>query len=376
MGISLIVSRSLFAALLTCGWWGLPGVCSRHAPTVTRQEFAAAMAQVQRGMSKEEILRILGKPDDVRPRMESDPSITADPVVAEAWCYGTGGPGTFPTLGNVEFGEDGKVLWRRGGEGTPPRPSVITEPRLRSALRALDSASALEGVAFDPLAVVRAVNELLPLGKEAALAAITEYARVCPHNAFGQDQGGFLVLRCLFDPPCDAVYVPPVVDLNEVFYGRPGPQRVIQAGRMLPLDLQETGVRLSDEPDAPPRYPILILDDVPLMLVGRCLLLVDPYHANIQEHVEFCRAHCDLRKGPMRPSCDPVAVLEKLKASPYYAFSDGDGMILRQLARLMAPVLGPDVQAASNAGVSEMKEVLSRPRVRWDPDRNTYVRSE
>ncbi|RYG44928.1 hypothetical protein EON79_13810, partial [bacterium] len=135
-----------------------------------RGEFNRSLAQVEEGMTKVEVVRILGTPDDVQmPRHRW--TGRGDTV----WGYGTNGHGSLPTLGHIRF-MDGKVL-DKPCSITDPIQNLPSEPELRGILRSLNRE--LEPcLSFDPLGLIRAANLLLPLGKERAIAVMIQYERL------------------------------------------------------------------------------------------------------------------------------------------------------------------------------------------------------
>src|SRR5690606_8565868 len=104
----------------------------------------------------------------------------------------------------------------------------------------LDQAATMTVEDYNPARVIHAVNALVPLGKEAALDQISSYLKA--HGQPAEVQGLFWVLRVLFDVPADRSF-PPV--------------RIGQPNIPPPAD-----------PGALPRFPILIVRDIPLLVVS------------------------------------------------------------------------------------------------------------
>ncbi len=84
-----------------------------HAQAVepTRAEFAAAMAKITKDMKADEVLKLLGKPDDIRTRF--DPGGIVTYRTSEIWGYGTSGHLTFATLGSIYMTEGRVQYYRR-----------------------------------------------------------------------------------------------------------------------------------------------------------------------------------------------------------------------------------------------------------------------
>lgn len=193
-----------------------------------RQKFARALVRVAQslrespdperapsGMHKNQVLRLLGPPDEIRPTSRynfyADTGNKADisPVI---WCYGVEAPGEFPTLGRVVLDSNERVATVYGNFGAPCPPGVLPEKELRRLLSLLDrlpgSWDALGGQA-DPLVTIQAVNALQRLGKDRALAVVDEFFRLSlfqlrPREA-GSDvpYGLYPFLHTLFSIPAD-----------------------------------------------------------------------------------------------------------------------------------------------------------------------------
>ena len=124
---------------------------------------------------------------------------------------------------------------------------------------------------YDPGAVIDAVNALHALGKDEALLAVERRA----DEANDVPYGLFWVLRTLFDVPPDRGFPP-------VRLGQPD----------IPAPAQ---------PQRLPRFPVMIVNDVPLLAVRGYSLggMPEP----VQAHVDYFRAEGELRASPLsRPS--------------------------------------------------------------------------
>jgi len=171
--------------------------------------------------------------------------------------------------------------------------------------RALQSASSSAFAAYDPTPVIAAVNALLPLGKAGALDAVDAFlARkdlaADPHH------GLFLVLRVAFEAE---------------------PQPPMRLGGSQPPPPPSLA--------ALPRFPIMLVDDVPIMLVASYSLrgLAEPVAA----HVAYYRSHGALRGGPLRPVAGPDRMADyqaQYRAAYHAAPTDAEQEQIRgQLAR-------------------------------------------
>ena len=337
----------------------------------TRAEFTAAMGKIHEGMLEEEVLKILGKPDDVR--TQTDPGGISRVHTKEIWCYGTKSHLSFPTLGCVYIDEDGQSQESFGGQGQPP--DMFKEEELRDFLRLLNTAPGMQGYYYDPLPEIQIVNRLQPLGKAKALAAIAEYIRVSDSWSGARDPrcGMVLVLAVLFDLP-EGVY-----SYQAGRFGAPSPPP--------PKD-----------PNCIPRFPIAIVNDIPLMLVNGYVIAGGA--TPMENVVDFYRVHGYIRPAPLVPSNDPLAAITHLTNSPQWIYANtnlqqtgywleptGDAereqsMLQDQLLRLIDPVCrlplgvhgdqtlwGQPPQPTWENVVSN----VSALHIKWDRKQNTYV---
>lgn len=329
---------------------------------VDRAAFARALAKVKPGMDDVQVRELVGPPDDVK--TATDPGgITAARTV-EIWRYGTNGHLTFPTLGSIHMMADNTVQYVFGGRGEPPSKSMFAEADLRELLRVLDRAPSYNsGVHYDPLAIVRAVNALHPLGKSKAVAAIAEYLRVSSWLDDPGREGVFLVLRSLFQVPTAPGHMPTMM------VGAPSP-----AG---PKD-----------PKVLPRFPLVLIDDVPLLLVTGYMLAgrAEPP----EWHLAKFRKLGVLRAKPLRPTDDPVALADRLVGSPSTPFMQRTGleggwtraMIINQILTAMDTVFRLN---RSNHGArfgagkhidrrwQAIKTGAKKRRIRWDATTQRYT---
>ncbi len=340
----------------------------------TRAEFVAAMAKTKEGMTEKEVLDILGKPDDIRTQF--DPGGISRVHTKEIWCYGVKSHLSFPTLGCVYIDENARAQEVFGGKGQPPKPDMFTEDELRDLLRLLDTAPGLEGYSYNPLPVIQIVNTLQPLGKEKALAAIGEYIRVSDQwSSFeGPRSGLFLVLRVLFD-------VPKSVDPSQAgAFGAPSPPG--------PKD-----------PHRIPRFPIVLVDNIPLMLAGGYSL--EGMATPMEEVLAFFRDNGQLHPEPLVPSNDPLSAIVDLMSSKQWIYADTNlqesgglsfgsvedserekSMLMEQLLRLIDSVYRLPTDVYGNRlpcgeppepAWQKIASEVSALKIKWDPRQNMFV---
>jgi hypothetical protein len=241
-------------------------VATTAAATPNRAEFAKALAKVKPGQLAKDVRARLGAPDDVK--TEHDPGGITASRTTEVWRYGARGHLAFATLGTIHVQADGKVQYVFGDRGAPP--VGFGEADLRRLLELIDAVPSYNAQ-LDPLALIRAVDALQPLGKERALAAIDEYLRVSSSFDDGGREGVFLLLRALFDVP--AAGMPPMM----------------VGGAQVPTD-----------PAALPRFPLAIVDDVPLKLISGYSLAGEAEAP--ETDVAVFRKLGTLRAKPLAPS--------------------------------------------------------------------------
>ena len=243
-----------------------------------RVQFAKKLSEVRDGEKKGSVVRRLGRPDKVRRVPEPVPH-----PEDEIWCYGTDGK-SLATLGEVCF-RGSRVVWVAGGWGEPPSSDVISEEDLRAGMHFLHPGPEHAGY-NDPLHLIRVANYLQPLGKDKALAIIGEYARTLD---VGVDETWlFLLLRTLFDVPKP-----------------PGHMPNMYIGAMTPSPP-------NDRPSIP-RFPIIIVDDVPFSVLWGVTVGGSPQH--VLEHVDFFQKHGTIRAMKLHPPDDPYPSFQKLLAS-------------------------------------------------------------
>jgi hypothetical protein len=321
-------------------------------PTRTRRQFAEAINKIKEGMAQEQVVSLLGRPDDVRTQYDSGGHWSG--VAMDFWCYGTSGHLTPATLGQVCIDDNQRVQYVFG-KGTPPSDDLFQEDDLRELLRALDEVPSYNaGWKYNPRKVIRAVNLLQPLGKRRALAAIQEYLRIASHYS-GLDHGRkgvFLVLRVLFEVPQDPGYMP------RMGVGAPYPPE--------PKDKKLL-----------PRFPIVIRDDIPFIVVNGYSGSGEPQRP--ESHLTHFRKHGTLRSKPLVPTDKPFAALEKFAASYDEARRN---MLGEQILRLLDSVYRVEPEIHNNLlpfydiDAEEKRNKIVREvsalRIRWDTKLSQY----
>ena len=140
----------------------------------------------------------------------------------------------------------------------------------------LDLAASSDLTSYNPQRTIGAVNALIPLGKDGALAALSNYYREADLDADPR-HGLFWILRVLFEIPADPGYHPPV------HLGVPSPPE--------PQDLKKL-----------PRFPIVLIDDIPILTVTSYLLGGLP--ETVESHLEHFQLSGVIRTTLLRPTID------------------------------------------------------------------------
>ena len=156
----------------------------------------------------------------------------------------------------------------------------------------LSQAATVEFAEYHPGYVIEAVNALQPLGKDKALEEIESYLAATPP---GEDQFGlFWVLRVLFD-------VPEAQGFPEVRIGQPS-------------------IPPPDDSAQLPRYPIVIIQDVPLLAIQG--YFVGGFPQPVADHIAYFRSHGTIRAQPLSPSSDTASIKDEFAQKWQAAYGD------------------------------------------------------
>lgn len=278
----------------------LSTLTSRAAePLRDRREFAAAISKVNEGMSADDVLKLLGKPDDVITRRDTGFRDLYGSL--EIWRYGTAGHLRPATLGQITISEKHRVE-RIIGQGMPGPTPGLSEVQLRQFIEAIANVNTYaEGNFFNPRPLIRAVNLLQPVGKDAALAALEEFLRITPHRFADRGDAAMLVMHVLFDVPNEPTIFPGGV--------------VGEPGCMPPI----FGYADLDGMKATPRFPIAIEGGIPFLagqIVGFSRLSSKNAIPDADQHLAYFRKYGTIRREKLVPSDHPFDVLDSYLESP------------------------------------------------------------
>jgi hypothetical protein len=336
-----------------------------------RQQFALKLSTVHTDDTKEAVEKLLGKPDDILRAPDLVP-IKGD----EYWCYGTEGHKTFPTLGQIQFRKNRVFSVVGGGQpNTVPAAEIISEKDLRAALRFIYPGANFGGAkrlneipiggnrTCDPLHLIRVSNYLQVMGKPKAMTVLQEYHRL---GAGLDDQNWlFFLLRTLFEVPTS-----------------PGSMPDLRIGMMVPPP--------PTDPKMIPRFPIVLVDDIPFSLIWGTSLIGQAEPLSIQ--LEYFRRVGKIRRQKFFPPTDPYLSYEHLLGSKEWGYviqtlkkaeriRDQQGAVLLQVIALTRTVYdSPEAQRADP--VPDPSEYgrhhanFLRTTARWNESLQLYVRGD
>jgi hypothetical protein len=246
-----------------------------------------------------------------------------------------------------------------GSAGPTGAPSAVTEPgpadpdvqRISPLIAAVPSYQ----VPFEPMALIQAVNALQRLGRDRAVAVLLAYLRATPPGQPARD-GTFLIARALFDPPASAGALP----IMKVGMPEPAAPR---------------------DPHVLPRFPLALVDDVPLLVIYGYALAGKPQSA--EDHLAELARVGVFRARPLAPPDDPLATIDRIAGRAGAALlrdaqiddDRGRAMILEQGLRLARAATGTD-QVAGATGLDARwqaaRQALVAHPVVWDAATDQY----
>lgn len=272
------------------------------------------------------------------------------------------------------------IVWSSRNPAIPAtvRMSLVpAAPELSHELALINRASGWPFSNPNGVELIRAVNGLLPLGKEQALATLERYVELTSDFGYHDDKEiVFWIIRLLFEPIRLGDRIPsPMI---AVFFDAKDPQ-----GRMnWPLS------------------PMDIIDDVPFMLGRQIAMGGQPEHPS--SHIRWARRHGVIRDLPLVPSANPLSAAEAILSSPRFKqlddFSRNDatnsirGQALAMVKGIIEPIDEPDREddpevGEDNAPVEEPEVVVdphadewkarlqqaTKLKIRWDSKREAFV---
>ena len=304
-------------------------------------------------MRVDAVQALLGPPDDIEVGGSRQSKRAGEDwrSLQRTWRYGTDGHSRCATLGEVYLDQNNEVMDVSGGMGAPPPEGMFDEANLRRLLELIYRVPPPNGFnnvdRFDPRTLIAAVNSLRPLGKEKATSAIAEFLRVTDRQVWLRRQGLFLLVRCLFDLPAGQAFPPARI-------GATSPRQ--------PSDLNLF-----------PRFPLMIVDDVPFLLAHMAAIGGAPRQP--EDELEYFQSHFEIRSAPLTPSNDLGALCKN--AMDAASALDGERSahtVGEQLLLLASTVYQPPLENRSRVSRWDIVTAdLAKLSVQWDPAINRYV---
>lgn len=332
----------LLVAIFGLSQWTEGSAADEGHLVSARRAFSEKMTTICKGMGKETVHAALGPPDSVRTGTNYE-------GVSAIWCYGVHGPHQFPTLGTVLFDGAGRVAFVRGGKVSALQDEQeLSETELRTALAAIAGVGSARAANYDPGAMIRAVNVLMPRGKDLALTILREYVRVA-----GDDEAALLVLRVLFD-------------LDD------GRMPRLSFGAALPRTINTAELERIE-----PRYPLIIYKDVPLLFANGYILVGRA--PDLQMYLPSYKQHGSIRREKLIPPDDIHQYLSGLRSTnAWKCFAhnnpQAEEIVCLQLLNMCGNILPANLQPADRSIMSDaapqnwavLSDTLRRTGVQWD----------
>lgn len=310
-----------------------------------RADFRRASGKIKDSWTKSQVEQVLGKPDDVWPANDDRKYVQAGD---EVWCYGSNGHHTLPTLGKVTFRNGRVISWPRSRPNPHKALKSIREQDVRKYLRLMHK----ETKPFDfvdPLRLIQVSNALRPLGKAKALALLVEYSYVA---GWRDDEWLFWVVRVLFNSksPGGVFRVPGL--------GAPTVKP--------PQDLRQW-----------PKYPLLIVDNVPVSLWQGAMLRGVPEH--FEWYVDRDSQNWEIDAKKLRPPDNPFSIYDRVIASSPYrsinSWAANQDPALTNILKLVRTAYTPTAQQV-HSDFKTHREAFLKLKCRWDETRQMYVRGD
>jgi hypothetical protein len=196
------------------------------------------------------------------------------------------------------------VTWRNTTPVLPQSVAMLTipgPPPIGKTMQIINGAPSYSQNDFNPAKLVRAVNHLMPMGKEKAIRELWEFLKVARdtvNETVRHDEDidtsdrtcVFLIVRLLFEcaEPKDALPAIATIPFT------PTPED--KDRKLWPL------------------YPVHLQDDVPFFMVWGGALGGCPDQP--ERHIDWAEKHGRIRRKPLRPIDNPMEAASRLMALP------------------------------------------------------------
>ena len=193
------------------------------------------------------------------------------------------------------------ITWRNTFAVLPQSVTMLPipgPPAINETMQIINGAPSYEQQGFNPAKLVRAVNHLMPMGKEKAIHELREFLKIARGSTTGRatrvdeniDTSNntcvFLIVRLLFEP------LDPTKELPQIRTVPFSPAPAQQDKKFWPL------------------HPVFLQDDVPFFLVIGGGMSGEPDQPN--RHVDWAEKHGKIRSTPLRPLDNPMIAAGRL----------------------------------------------------------------
>lgn len=293
---------ALLLFLLSTSWanaWQTDSISKD--PKKARKPFLENLKKIQPGMSPVEVENLLGKPDAKKTRQNRpsspdgllDESRESEPEIV--WIYGNDHPLLTPSLGSVSFGFNNKVIDHKGSKLSQTAFDIQRKKELESIGE--EKGELIIKLIHDinsKTKMIQVVNILHSLGKENSIVILELFDGLLPAGKFNGVH--YRIPRILFDVPEDPGYFPDM-------------------GIGATLTLPGIGTKVL------PRFPIILIDDVPLELSGLYFILAGSSQT-FPDYIKDFREKGIFRKLPLRPKGNPMALMEQFENTAGFLFPE------------------------------------------------------
>ncbi len=320
-------------------------------PARSRIAFHKELALIKNGWTKNQVIAILGSPDDVVERNEAPDCWEGG---EEMWSYGTEGHLTPGTLANLHF-EGGKVAGHDYFSQVPDPVANYAggEAALLATLRKVLPPT-VNDADDDILTLERAALILYPLGRNNAVGVLKEWSYLRPDS-----MAPYWVARRLFMHRSGQPIAPPT-EHDGLRFNPPTPRN----------------------PKVWPNYPILVKDGLPLSLTSG--YTYEGIAEWVPSFILFDSKDWVLSPKPDRPADDPFMAYndalssKELKSLGPQDQSEAKCAVLEQMKSLSMPVIGSKDMSHPARGTAmtyfeRIHQAFLVAGGHWDDDKQRYV---
>lgn len=269
------------------------------------------------------------------------------------------------------------VVWRTDHPVLPQSIAMLAipgPPAISETMKIINGAPSLDCRNFDGAKLVRAVNHLVPMGKEKAIATLRQFLEMArdtydPYSLKIDDNidtsektSVFLITRLLFECDDTIQRLPPI--LAGVF----------------------AGIREKEDVTLFPYHPIYLHGDLPFYLASGGGTTGQPQQP--EEHVDWAERHGRIRTTLLKPVDDPMAAARTVAGLPHIRrlYEDDKRLVeastLRQAATIVLdarpqksppfPVFAIDDPCMEPEWVA-IEEYARQGEIHWSEEKQQYL---